>query len=581
MGLKSFFSSKFCCATLAFVGCITPVRGWTEGVGISGLSFPVDEIAPVDAKNVRVSLFGTAEIVSRDKIESYVIQKYFSSPEHVSNFSFETLREFIKTSVKDDRFDQAVAAFEALCVRDGVSRSKEILDLLRALEASFSNLEFFKRLFPGTQESHCPDEIVAEALFQAGFTDREWLRAKGLREVYVHDASLRAVTEQKAYQAGLAHNFDEMARVVDFYGIAFGAEDSRALELKAIVSKIQLAVEEMKRGELDALYPIIDLSRSGNWLSEMLFPLLIEKMHEGASEAIERHDEERALTVLSHIDIKKRTPTTHDLILKAVRALVPNERPVILDSAVALMLRTVSIGDARVRQAYTSYLDRLFLFFIDHSMVDSVNTHFDKLTLLRPDPDAANDRIRLKQISAYLRQNRIHSATEELAQIESGVPLLYKLRFALGGLYFDQQYFVVAIASVLGAAVILFAISLFLRLKVWVLEAFRSRKPSPTQEVEDEIPPTFVQSGFIRSMSPSMVEYRECLSVFGLVPGVTLKEIKAAYRMAVKEVHPDLQKKLDADASERFINMTKTYERILELHEQVDLPKPVMPTGDD
>lgn len=64
-------------------------------------------------------------------------------------------------------------------------------------------------------------------------------------------------------------------------------------------------------------------------------------------------------------------------------------------------------------------------------------------------------------------------------------------------------------------------------------------------------------------------EHIKLLAFFGLPPGATLKEIKAAYRAAIKAVHPDRQRGAQRDAaSEEFIEATQRYERLLRLHLQ-------------
>jgi hypothetical protein len=61
-------------------------------------------------------------------------------------------------------------------------------------------------------------------------------------------------------------------------------------------------------------------------------------------------------------------------------------------------------------------------------------------------------------------------------------------------------------------------------------------------------------------------EYGECLSKFNLEKGATLSEIKVAYRNAVKSCHPDLNPRATTADTEQFIELTKFYEKLIELH---------------
>ena len=65
----------------------------------------------------------------------------------------------------------------------------------------------------------------------------------------------------------------------------------------------------------------------------------------------------------------------------------------------------------------------------------------------------------------------------------------------------------------------------------------------------------------------SLNEYDQLLLVFGLKKDPTPHEMKYAYRQAVKTCHPDRNPNADKAMSDRFIETTKQYERLLELHE--------------
>jgi curved DNA-binding protein CbpA len=69
-------------------------------------------------------------------------------------------------------------------------------------------------------------------------------------------------------------------------------------------------------------------------------------------------------------------------------------------------------------------------------------------------------------------------------------------------------------------------------------------------------------------LNQGLDEYTDCLRVFALRPGVSLQRIKVAYRNAVKTCHPDLNPNSGEDEANQFIRLTKTYERLLRLHEE-------------
>jgi DnaJ-domain-containing protein 1 len=62
-------------------------------------------------------------------------------------------------------------------------------------------------------------------------------------------------------------------------------------------------------------------------------------------------------------------------------------------------------------------------------------------------------------------------------------------------------------------------------------------------------------------------EYLEALKVFGLSPKASLKDIKRAYRLAVKKHHPDLKNRSNQDDQLFFIRLNLEYEKLLKLHQ--------------
>ena len=68
------------------------------------------------------------------------------------------------------------------------------------------------------------------------------------------------------------------------------------------------------------------------------------------------------------------------------------------------------------------------------------------------------------------------------------------------------------------------------------------------------------------SEQPESCEHAQLFAFFGLPPEASLKEIKAAYRAAIKAIHPDRNPEAQQEAaSEEFIEATQCYEKLLRL----------------
>lgn len=75
-------------------------------------------------------------------------------------------------------------------------------------------------------------------------------------------------------------------------------------------------------------------------------------------------------------------------------------------------------------------------------------------------------------------------------------------------------------------------------------------------------------------MESSSADLFECYRILGLAPHATLDEIKAAYRQLVKRYHPDRNPN-DREAADRFIEINRAYEMLLEAAAQ---PMPAPPS---
>jgi hypothetical protein len=65
------------------------------------------------------------------------------------------------------------------------------------------------------------------------------------------------------------------------------------------------------------------------------------------------------------------------------------------------------------------------------------------------------------------------------------------------------------------------------------------------------------------------VGYEEAMRQVGLAPGVSLAEIKHAYRTAIKREHPDLNPQASAEQHAKFRELVASFERLIELHQRI------------
>lgn len=560
-----------------FLGCFTPDAAFADSLTISGLSFNVRELSRVDDSHVKVTVFNETQIVEKSRLEDIVLSEYFGNVAHTAVFSDKALQDFALDSVRQKKYERAGLAFRALCVRPMLTSEQwdAFVDQFQFPGAT----EFLKYIVESASTLACPAAANARLVFNAGVGDTSWVRSKAVSFALQVESDLRPYTREKIHSAGLSRSFERMSLMIDFFGAAFGVEDTEYGEFRRLYQKVVNAIDDIKRGDLERIFALIDLTRGDKWLSDVISPILVEAIHTQAESKLRRGDRDGALIALSHIDLKRRTPTTHEIAKRTLAEYQPTGASALFDAGVAQFLKILSLADASVRDVYGKALDRAAAWYVQSGLLEQAQRSLDQALLVRGDPSEDNDAIRLLIVQALVKRKLLAQAGQILADVQTSVPLSYRARFFVAGLYFDARYVYVLFLAPILAGLVLFIIEVWRRYRDEIVKAANDRISQVQAHTQaDEAPrPQFVTSGFMRSASPAMIEYREALAIFGLGPGVDIKTIKAAYRNAVKEVHPDhLGGTADPSTAEKFISLTKTYERLLELHQalaQIDQGK--------
>ncbi|MCB0321632.1 MAG: DnaJ domain-containing protein, partial [Bdellovibrionales bacterium] len=92
----------------------------------------------------------------------------------------------------------------------------------------------------------------------------------------------------------------------------------------------------------------------------------------------------------------------------------------------------------------------------------------------------------------------------------------------------------------------------------------------------DEVPHTGLGvkfDGLRGRSSPELIEYNGLMQDFDLPPGAGIHDIKSEYRKRIKLVHPDAQGAPSPDASDEFIELSRRYERLMELRKILGLKR--------
>ncbi len=255
---------------------------------------------------------------------------------------------------------------------------------------------------------------------------------------------------------------------------------------------------------------------------------------------------EQQLVVMAPTEIKsediENLVSTHSTVIFSNTLLV-NRIAAILDSCVA---RQHELGDYDRASAYLNIWESLM----------AMSTKLEGKNL----------------VSLYVwlgRFGRNELATELYSRLKPQLGLKDRLRlFAIEYMPRLNFWLVFLLTVLLGFLVIALAISMFYRRK----EGSDAFSKNLQAEIDDQ--PRQVFSVGALAMSPKMSRYKECLRSIGLEGSASVKEIKAAYRSAVKASHPDLHSGAGEGVSthtnsDKFIDLTKAYDEALSLHREL------------
>lgn len=300
-------------------------------------------------------------------------------------------------------------------------------------------------------------------------------------------------------------------------------------------------------------------------------------------QSLQQGDNSAALYYLTRVDFKQRTPQQHVMLSRVIRGLTASSLKFVFESKTQSVLIMYAGKDEALRGELIEYLERAFKETLGSHDVETSREAIKLISALRPDPSERNDSLRrlvADELIALKRPQEARLALQEVQVVR--VPLSLKIWLfasgSVGGLIVVSLSGVVLVTALVLGAVI--ARRRYLSNQAsgrgdsgqgrGSVATAADGSDSGSGDASDEkahkrsfvfFPPEFRMSGW-------RGEYESLLSYFGLTNEATLNEIKVAYRRRVKEAHPDLNLTAVGDSSDEFIELSKKYERLLELYEQ-------------
>ena len=196
------------------------------------------------------------------------------------------------------------------------------------------------------------------------------------------------------------------------------------------------------------------------------------------------------------------------------------------------------------------------------------------LVSARPDPNLANDQLRIEYAQFLREVGKLAQSQTQLKRVQTGLPFLLRLGI------FTSDYLGISLFNFIALLIsgVLLSSLLVIRFSALIKEGGRkisqaapNLKTGFSRTRVESDSDNFTTPGFRRMQktSPERAEYLRCLEVLGLTGEASFKQIRYAYREAVKTHHPDRQE--EGRTTDRFVDLNQTYERIIELRKALGL----------
>jgi len=538
-----------------------PALTMAESIEKYGLTFPIDQISQVDSDTYKVTVFGHSTLISKNKIDDYVLGEYFK-PASISKLKVFSLQNFIQGAVEAKDLNLAMLALEGLLQHQSVTKS-DVSELFEKLSSNDISVSFYKKALKDINQISRFPEIVGVLVYGIAVNDVNWLRTEGVRFVYLYGAVVKNVFKENYFKLIAEDKLEQAKKVLTRLSDLYGVEDSSYLELSIDHTKIVEAFDSILHQEVEGMYLLTDLVKQNKSLAKALPTLILARVHQLAQNLLKEGQASKTLLLLSWLDLQWRTPTTHKLVVEALKGLKEDDVSSLFGTRIERFLSIMAIKDPEIKETYVKFVERDIQYRNKNHNFSLINSYFDRLRLLRPDPNAENDSLRIETALAMAQAGFNDSAKEIYSRVQTKVSQIDMIRLLLAGILVDR----VLVFSLMIVPILLIGFLVFRRRAY--KEALREEIDFSSESEEDW--PIFAKLAG-KGRDPSSLQYEQLLRVFELERSADFKDIKTAFRNSVKRVHPDLNPDLNQDDRERFLNLTQTYEKIVKLRKRLGLP---------
>jgi hypothetical protein len=547
--------------------CGVPKGLIAEEYLVYGLPLEVQKVAPIDEEQVVVVVRGRERIVAPERVNATLLQYSISAKDVFENVSEETLVSAIHEAIAVEDVDSGVELLFFYLNNGSYEMDSKREEVTKLFEQLLS-VELFQNLLTSPNKK-LPEEILLFTLAHLTVHDAAWVQEKFsqtlVRKGALYLAAVEEIVSRLLFIKSQPVQAERLLKTIqDVYTPSH--PDVQRLEL--LVSRYEVLRELEPSLDRSLLYPFFESIKGSNRVDPLRL-LVVEKIHQFAAYAVEKGLSLSALVLLAELEPDERSERTQQLLVKALPTLdllspAGEERDALLT-----LLREESDNSPLVRREWNAVLLRAIERAMSEANVVSAALFRN---YFRPQTEEEREQYVVLALEEAILLKAIGNNEEARALVETQgrLSLSNRARLYLSGYYGNWP----RIAGVL-IGILLFATPLFVvRKKVLPSQRERYQRSSDDFKLKTEIA-NATSSSTMSPVVPSqalIAEYETLLGAFALERKPTEESLRAAYRKAIKAVHPDLQPKdvAHAEGSDAFLKVSADYKRLLELKEQIE-----------
>lgn len=555
--------------TLAIALCVVSAvsrAAYAESVEFLGAQFPVRALSPVDHGQIVVEVEGGKWMSASDKVGASVADFYAKHPYLGREMPWESYVQFLVRDLAQENSPLAPLALEN-SLRSEKLFDGEIEQLLRALESvpEKGSGVVLRGVLSVSSKGNANPQAVCRAITHLDKQGRDTLRAERASYLSTIEEQCRALLIATVRESISTGSFLAAESSIQSFRDVFSG-GSEFASLSASLERIRALAEAESRGDIARINATLQMLLTdpifGQSVEESL-PLFARGL---AEKKLRNNDPQGAVRALTLFPLARRTPAHHEILLNALEGLSSADVNAFNDINVQRMVWGYASQDPLIRVRYLSLLDSM----VATSAIQgdySTGVHLlAAIREVRPDPSADNDRLRLELSKTALRLGDREGALRIAGGAVTGVPLVFK------------SYLWVRSNSLTAATVVVLLLGLVaVRIQRVRLAGLANDAGEDEAVIENEVGSEEYFADHMESLQmfsratklkATEREYAQLIAIFELNGEPSAHDIKNAYRHAVKECHPDLNRGADGKVNDRFIELTQQYERLLELREQ-------------